>query len=66
MIHDDREEDKLVFSPEITIKSIQLITGSTALHSANSNVNIGVQETNSPRSIVEISLINTPWTRNLV
>ena len=60
MIHDDRLEEKLVFYPEITIESIQLIGRSTAIHSANSNVNIGVQETNSPRSIDEISLINTP------
>ena len=66
MIHDDRLEEKLVFQPEITIESIQLIAGSTAIHSANSNVNIGVQETNSPRSIDEISLINTLWTRNRV
>ena len=48
MIHDNRLEEKIVFLPEIAIKTIQLIAGSMAIHSEISNASIGGQETNSP------------------
>ena len=41
MIHDDRLEGKHDFEPEITIKMIQLIAGSKAIHSAILNASIG-------------------------